>query len=450
MNDAREALKKRAEADGIQFFFAMFVDMHGKPCAKLMPAEAFDVMMDGGAGFAGFAAGPMGQTPSDPDLVAMPDPSSYVRVPWQPELAVLQCDIHVDGKPWGFSPRVILKRQLARLAERDFTYMVGTEAEYFLVSRNADGSVRVADVLDTATSPCYDVKALTRMYPHLTAVARYCNELGWGNYANDHEDANGQFEQNFHYTDALTAADRLIFFRYMVHTLAHEAGMAATFMPKVFSHSTGNGLHMHSSLWRGDEQMFLDESDERGLGMSKLGYSFVGGLVQHAHASMAVTCPTVNSYKRMGVGAPVSGATWAPAYATYGGNNRTQMLRIPDGGRVEHRGCDGSANPYLALTVMLAAGLDGVDRELDPGEPNRDNLYSLSVEQIAERGIASMPPTLLHAAEALVKDDVLREALGKESGGDYIDYFAQVKDQEFRDYHSVVSDWEIDRYLSLF
>jgi glutamine synthetase len=336
------------------------------------------------------------------------------------------------------------------LAERGLTYMVGTEAEYFLVSRNPDGSVRVADVLDTAASPCYDARALTRMYPHLTAVARYCHELGWGNYANDHEDANGQFEQNFHYTDALTAADRLIFFRYMVHTLAHEAGMAATFMPKVFSHSTGNGLHMHSSLWRGEEQLFLDESDERGMGMSKLGYSFVAGLVQHARASMAVTCPTVNSYKRMGVGAPVSGATWAPAYATYGGNNRTQMLRIPDGGRVEHRGCDGSANPYLALAVMLAAGLDGIDRELDPGEPNRDNLYSLSVEQIAERGIESMPPTLLHATEALVEDDVLREALGKESGGDYIDYFAQVKEEEFRDYHSRVSSWEIDRYLTLF
>jgi glutamine synthetase len=172
--------------------------------------------------------------------------------------------------------------------------------------------------------------------------------------------------------------------------------------------------------------------------------------VEHARASMAVTCPTVNSYKRMGVGAPISGATWAPAYATYGGNNRTQMMRIPDGGRVEHRGCDGSAHPYLALTVMLAAGLDGIDRELDPGEPNRDNLYTLSVEQVAERGIESMPPTLLHATEALVKDDVLRGALGNESGTDYIDYFAQVKEQEFRDYHSVVSDWEIDRYLVLF
>jgi glutamine synthetase len=350
----------------------------------------------------------------------------------------------------GVTPRLILKNQLDRLEERGLTYKVGVEAEYFLVSRQPNGQVRIADPLDTASSPCYDVKALTRMFPHLARVSKYCNQLGWSNYANDHEDANGQFEQNFAYADALTSADRLIFFRYMVHTLAHEAGMAATFMPKVFSDRTGNGLHMHSSLWHGDEQLFVDDADPRGLGMSSLGYSFVAGLVEHARASVAVTCPTVNSYKRMGVGAPASGATWAPAYATYGGNNRTQMLRIPDGGRVEHRGCDGSANPYLALTVMLAAGLDGVDRELDPGEPNRDNLYTLTKEQVAERGLITMPPTLLHATEALVEDHVLREALGKGAGGDYIDYFADVKRREFLDYHSVVSDWEVDRYLTLF
>jgi glutamine synthetase len=447
---SREELKQQAEKDGIEFFFAMFVDMHGKPCAKLVPAASFDLLMDGGAGFAGFAAGPMGQTPKDPDLIAVPDPDSYLRVPWQPGLAVLMCDIAVDGEPWGFTPRVILKKQLARLEERGLSYKVGTEAEYFLVSRQPDGSVRVADPLDTASSPCYDVKALTRMYPHLARVSKYCNELGWTNYANDHEDANGQFEQNFKYADALTSADRLIFFRYMVHTLAHEGGMAATFMPKVFSDRTGNGLHMHSSLWRGDEELFQDESDPRGLGMSKLGYSFVAGLMEQARASMAVTCPTVNSYKRMGVGAPASGATWAPAYGTYGGNNRTQMLRIPEGGRVEHRGCDGSANPYLALTVMLAAGLDGIDRDLDPGDPNTDDLYTLSKSEVADRGITTMPPTLLHATEALVQDPVLREALGSTTSGDYIDYFASIKQREFLDYHSVVSPWEVDRYLTLF
>ena len=447
---SRTELKKQAEDDGIEFFFAMFVDMHGKPCAKLIPAASFDLMMDGGAGFAGFAAGAMGQTPADPDLIAVPDPASYMRVPWQPELAVLQCDIQVEGQPWEFTPRLILKNQLAKLEERDMTYKVGVEAEYFLVARQPDGSVSVADPLDTATSPCYDVKALTRMFPHLARVSKYCNELGWGNYANDHEDANGQFEQNFTYAGALASADRLIFFRYMVHTLAHEAGMAATFMPKVFSDRTGNGLHMHSSLWRGDEELFQDENDPRGLGMSTLGYSFVAGLMDHARASIAVTCPTVNSYKRMGVGAPASGATWAPAYGTYGGNNRSQMLRIPEGGRVEHRGCDGSANPYLALAVMLAAGLDGIDRNLDPGEPNRDNLFALSKEEIAERGIVTMPPTLLHATEALVEDAVLREALGKGSGGDYMDYYAEVKQREFMDYHTVVSRWEVERYLTLF
>jgi glutamine synthetase len=448
----RDELKARAEEDGIEFFFALFVDMHGKPCAKLIPASSFDVLMGGGAGFAGFAAGPMGQTPADPDIIAVPDPNSYIRVPWEPTAAVLMCDIEVEGEPWPYAPRVILKRQLEALEKRGLTYNVGLEAEYFLLRRDPEGRLVLADPLDTATSPCYDVRALSRMYPHLTTVSRYVNELGWTNYANDHEDANGQFEQNFNYADALTSADRLIFFRYMVQTLAHQAGMIASFMPKPFAHLTGSGLHVHSSLWRTDsgEELFRDDADPRGLGLSPMAYQFTAGLIEHAQAAVAVTCPSVNSYKRMGVGAPTSGATWAPSYATYGGNNRTQMLRIPDGGRIEHRGCDGAANPYLAIAVILASGLDGVDRELDPGEPNTDNLYELSAAEVAERGIVSMPPTLLHACEKLTADAVLREGLGKVRGGDYIDYFAEVKRAEFAEYHAVVSDWETDRYLTLF
>jgi len=448
----RDELKARAGEDGIEFFFALFVDMHGKPCAKLIPAASFDVLMGGGAGFAGFAAGPMGQTPADPDIIAVPDPDSYIRVPWEPTAAVLMCDIAVGGEPWPYAPRVILKRQLEALEQRGLTYNVGLEAEYFLLRRDPAGRLVVADPLDTATSPCYDVRALSRMYPHLTTVSRYVNELGWTNYANDHEDANGQFEQNFNYADALTSADRLIFFRYMVQTLAHQAGMIASFMPKPFGHLTGSGLHVHSSLWRTDsgEELFRDEADPRGLGLSTMAYQFTAGLIEHAQAAVAVTCPTVNSYKRMGVGAPTSGATWAPSYATYGGNNRTQMLRIPEGGRIEHRGCDGAANPYLALAVMLASGLDGVDRELDPGEPNTDNLYELSAAEVAECGIVSMPPTLLHACEKLTADEVLREGLGKVRGGDYIDYFAAVKRAEFAEYHAVVSDWETNLYLTLF
>jgi glutamine synthetase len=452
MSDLEAHLRARAESDGVEFIFAMFVDMHGKPCAKMIPIEALDVLTGGGAGFAGFAAGPMGQTPADPDMIAVPDPDSYALAPWQPGLAVVQCDIHVEGEPWPYTPRLILKRVLEQVHERGLIYNAGCEAEYFLVRRAAGGGIEMADPLDQAEAPCYDAKGLSRMYDHLTTVSKYMNQLGWANYANDHEDANGQFEQNFQYADALTTADRLIFFRYMVHMLAHRAGMAATFMAKPFGKLTGSGLHLHSSLWDAETgaELFRDADDARGLGLSQLAYHYIGGLIAHAPAMAAVTCPTVNSYKRFGVGAPQSGATWAPAYATYGGNNRTQMLRVPDAGRVENRGCDGSANPYLAMAAQLAAGLDGIDRELDPGEPNRDNLHALPPREVAGRGIQSLPPTLLHAAERLVTDDVLRDALGKTPDGDYIDYYAHTKREEFHAWHSVVSDWEVDRYLTLF
>ena len=452
MSPVDEELAAKAEADGVEFFFAMFVDMHGKPCAKMIPVEAIDVLMGGGAGFAGFAAGPMGQTPADPDMIAIPDPASYALVPWQPGLAVLQCDIHVEGEPWPYTPRLILKAMVAKAHQRGLVYNAGCEAEYFLVRRGSDGRVELADPLDQAEAPCYDAKGLTRMFDHLTTVSKHMNQLGWANYANDHEDANGQFEQNFKYADAVTTADRLIFYRYMVHTVAHQAGLAATFMPKPFGNLTGSGLHLHSSLWDAatGAELFADPGDPRGLGLSQMAYHYIGGLIDHAPAMAAVICPTVNSYKRIGVGAPLSGATWAPAYATYGGNNRTQMLRVPEGGRVENRACDGSANPYLALAVQLAAGLDGIDRELDPGEPNRDNLYTMPPGEIAARGIRALPPTLLHAVDELVTDDVLREALGKTPDGDYIDYYAKIKREEFQVWHSVVSDWEVGRYLTLF
>jgi glutamine synthetase len=452
MPDAEDDLRARATADGVEFFFAMFVDMHGKPCAKMIPVEALDVLLGGGAGFAGFAAGPMGQSPADPDMIAVPDLASYTLAPWQPGLAVLQCDIHVDGEPWPYAPRLILKGMLEKAQQRGVTYKVGCEAEYFLVRRTPPRGIEVADPLDRSEAPCYDAKGLTRMFDHLTTMSKYMNQLGWANYANDHEDANGQFEQNFAYSDALTSADRMIFFRYMVHTVAHQAGMAATFMPKPFAKLTGSGLHLHSSLWDAESgaELFADPDDARGLGLSALAYQYIAGLIAHAPALAAVMCPTVNSYKRFGVGAPQSGATWAPAYATYGGNNRTQMLRVPDGGRVENRACDGSANPYLAMAAQLAAGFDGIDRGLDPGEPNRDNLHTLPAEQVASRGIRALPPTLLHAADELVTDDVLRAALGKTPDGDYVDYYAKVKREEFHTWHSVVTDWEVERYLTLF
>ncbi|MHA6794969.1 type III glutamate--ammonia ligase [Pseudonocardia bannensis] len=449
MGDGREDLRTRAEEDGIEFFLAMFVDLHGKPCAKAVPMASFDLLMDGGAGFAGFAAGDLGQCPADPDITAMPDPASYTPVPWKQGVAVLHCDPYVDGEPWPYAPRVILKRQLAQLAaQRGWTLKTGVEAEYSLLRRTEDGKIEIADALDSSSKPCYEVKGLTRMWDYLSTLSKHMNKLGWGNYANDHEDGNGQFESNFVYSDAVTTADRTIFFRYMVHMLAHDAGMTATFMPKPFSSVTGNGLHMHQSLWTLDgEPLFGDDADP--LGLSKTAYAYVGGLMEHARASAGVICPTVNSYKRIGVGAPQSGSTWAPAYVAYGGNNRSLMLRVPEGGRIEHRGVDGSANPYLASAVLLAAGLDGVDRGLDPGEQVTDNLFALPAEEVARRGIVHLPKTLDRAIEELVADPVLRAALGPVPGGDFIDYFAEVKQAEFDEYHATVSEWEIDRYLTL-
>lgn len=445
-----DEIRRESKKRGIEFYFAQFVDMYARPSAKLIPAASLDDLVTDGAGFAGFAAGEIGQAPSDPDIAAIPDLASFTPVPWQPNLARFACDVTVEGEEWPYCPRTILRRQLDRARAKGYDFKIGLELEYFLVRQREDGSLELADPLDTLEKPCYDLKGLTRNYEFLTTVSRYVNGLGWGNYANDHEDANGQFEQNFTYADALTSCDRAIFFRYMVHTLAQQQGMLATFMPKPFSDLTGNGCHFHMSLWDGDTNLFLDESDPRGLGLSELAYHFIGGLRKHARAYSAITASTVNSYKRLKVGTTVSGATWAPVWISYGYNNRTQMLRIPGPGRVEDRTIDGACNPYLAATAVLAAGLDGIEGKLDPGEPNSDNLYAIAYDELRRRGLQTLPANLLEATHELKVNDVLREAFGRGRDEDYVDYFIQVKREEWDRYHEQVTPWEIREYLTRF
>jgi glutamine synthetase len=449
---AADEVRRVVSEQGIQFLFAQFVDMHGKPSAKLVPAHHIDDLLTDGAGFAGFAAGDIGQGPHDPDMIAIPDPASLTILPWKPTVARFACDVTVEGEAWPFCPRTILRNALARAKELGFEPRIGAELEYFLLRRTEDGGIAPADPLDTLDLPCYDMRALTRNLDFVSLVSQSVTSLGWDNYATDHEDANGQFEQNFQFADALTTCDRAIFFRYMVESLAQERGLLATFMPKPFANLTGNGCHFHFSLWRDGENLFeCDPADDpRGLGLSPLAYNFIGGLKAHAKAYIALTAPTVNSYKRLVVGAPNSGATWAPAYISYGYNNRTQMLRIPDAGRIEDRTVDGSCNPYLGATAMLAAGLDGIERELDAGKPNSANLYELSAEERAAEGIDLLPGNLLDATRELEKDDVLRKALGKTRDGDYVDYFIKVKRGEWQAAHEQITQWELDRYLSLF
>src|SRR5712691_11909963 len=445
-----EEIRSRSQDLGVEFYFAQFVDMYGRPSAKLVPAAYLDDLVSDGAGFAGFAAGEIGQLPSDPDIAAIPDLNSFTPVPWEPSLARFACNVTVDGEEWPYDPRTILRRQLEKARTKGYEFMMGLELEYFLLRSDGNGGVQIADALDDLEKPCYDLRGLTRNYEFLRRVSNYVNGMGWGNYANDHEDANGQFEQNFTYNDALTSCDRAIFFRYMVHTLAQQQGLLATFMPKPFTDLTGNGCHFHMSLWDGDTNLFLDEDDPRGLGLSGLAYHFIGGLKKHAKAYIAVTASTVNSYKRLKESSwTQSGATWSPVYVSYGYNNRTQMLRIPGPGRVEDRTIDGGCNPYLAATVILAAGLDGIEQGLDPGEPNSLNLYEASPEDLQRLGIEVLPGNLLDATRELERDDVIREALGRAIDEDYVDYYVRVKRREWGSYHEQVTPWEVSQYLTL-
>lgn len=432
-------LQDLAKDTGTTFILALFVDLRGKPCAKLVPVEAVDLLASEGVGFAGYAVGAMGQEPKDPDLMAIPDPASFTPIPFIKEgLAIVHCDPHVSGKPWPYAPRVILKSLIQQCADAGYEPWVGAEVEYFLLHRNDDGSVSVADGADTAAQPCYDARGVTRMYDHLTAVSVAMNQLGWSNYANDHEDGNGQFEQNFTYAEALVTADRVVTLRYLLSMIAAERGMIATFMPKPFADKTGSGLHLHLSLTSGGSPVFpADGDDARGLGLSETAYGFIGGILDHACALQAVVAPTVNSYKRTGAVSTASGASWAPRLPTYGGNDRTHYIRVPDSDRIELRGGDGSANPYLAIAAALGAGIDGIKRSTDPGPVGSG---------VSTR---ALPLTLLHAVDEFEGDAVVTAVLDA-AGEGVAGYFANVKREEFFAYHSAVSAWEIDQYLTAF
>ncbi|WP_370442198.1 type III glutamate--ammonia ligase [Kineococcus halophytocola] len=434
-----QSLASTARADGVRYLLATFTTLTGKPCSKLVPVSAADELEGEGCGFAGYAAGGLGQVPADPDVVAVPDRSSYTPLPFvRPGLAMVHCDPHVEGVPYAFAPRVLLRRQIAAAADLGLSLSVGAEVEYFLVKRGLDGRLVTADASDDADQPCYDTRGVTRMYDHLAAVSDVMESLGWGPYASDHEDGNGQFEQNFHYADALTTADRVTTLRYVIQMLAEQRGMIATYMPKPFTDRTGSGMHLHLSLWGEDGPRFPADEDPRGLGLSRTGYGFTAGLLAHAPAMQAVIAPTVNSYKRTGATSTASGATWAPRAATYGGNDRTHLVRVPDPHRVELRAGDGAASSHLATAVALGAGLDGVRRDLDPGAPG---------ERPADAPL--LPRTLLDAVHAFEADDVVTGVLDAvDPGAGVSRYYAELKREEFYSWHARVTDWEVDRYLT--
>jgi glutamine synthetase len=438
--------KKWLKDNDIKFILAQFVDIHGSAKAKAVPVQHLDMILSDGAGFAGFALWGFGMGPQGPDYMAVGDLSTLMPIPWMPGFARMATYGHVRGKAYPYDTRVALKAQLDKLATKGMTMFTGIEPEFMLLRRRADGSVGPCDDTDNLEKPCYDYKGLARSAAFLDRLVTCLQPVGIDVYQIDHEDANGQFEVNFTFSDALTSADRYFFFKMAASEIANQMGMIATFMPKPFSNRTGTGAHFHISIGDGKTRnLFHDDSDKRGLGLSKMGYHFLGGLLKHARGLTALCAPSVNSYKRLVVGRALSGATWAPAYITYGDNNRTCMVRVPYG-RLEMRLPDGSCNPYLATIAMLAAGLEGIENKLDPGEPNNTNLYEWSHEQLKEAGIHVLPQNLNEALDALEEDTLLCEAIGSDLAREFL----RLKRMEWVEYQRHVSGWEVERYLEFF
>ena len=417
-------LFKIAKEKKIKYFLISFVDLFGVLRSKLVPAHAIKDMQETGAGFAGFAAW-LDMTPADSDMFGIPDPDSLIQLPWNKEVGWLASDLWMNGKPVDASPRIMLKKQIKKLSKQGLTMKSGVECEYFLISPDGDS---IADPRDTQSKPCYDQSALMRRYDLIKEICDCMIEMGWGPYQNDHEDANGQFEMNWDYSDCLKTADRHTFFKYMVKTIAEKHGLRATFMPKPFENLTGNGCHAHISVWDGKKNKFLDKSNN--LGLSKMAYNFLGGVIKHASSLSAFFNPTINSYRRINAPPTKSGASWSPSSISYTGNNRTHMIRIPDPGRFELRLMDGSANPYLLQASVLAAGIHGIKNKIDPGKPLNCNMY----EDFAKYpNLPKLPDELDQSLKQLKQNKEMNDAFG----ADVINSYIKLRSTEIKEFNNI-------------
>ena len=415
-------LFKISKQKKIKYFLISFVDLFGVLRSKLVPAHAIKDMQVNGAGFAGFAAW-LDMTPADSDMFAIPDPDSLIQLPWNKEVGWLASDLWMNGKPVDASPRVMLKKQIKKLSELGYSMKSGVECEYFLIS--PDGNA-IADNRDTQSKPCYDQSSLMRRYELIKEICDCMIEMGWGPYQNDHEDANGQFEMNWDYSDCLKTADRHTFFKFMVKTIAEKHDLRATFMPKPFENLTGNGCHAHISLWKGKKNIFLDQHDK--LGLSKIAYNFLGGIMRHASSLSTFFNPTINSYRRINAAPTKSGATWSPSSISYTGNNRTHMIRVPDPGRFELRLMDGSANPYLLQASVLAAGIEGLNKRINPGKPLFCNMYE---DYKKYPNLSKLPNELKDSLDKIENNKEMNKAFGTE----VIKSYVKLRTSELKDFN---------------
>lgn len=431
-------LAKWAKERGVRYFMVSYTDLFGGQRAKLVPTQAINDMAVNGAGFAGFATW-LDLTPAHPDLMAVPDPTSVVQLPWKKDVAWVGARASMEGARVAQAPRNVLEHVIAEAAKDGLRVRTGVEPEFFILS--ADGTA-ISDPHDTAEKPCYDQQALMRRFDVIAEVSDYMLEMGWEPYQSDHEDAIGQFEMNWKYDDALQTADKHSFFKFMVRSVAEKHGFRASFMPKPFKGLTGSGCHAHISVWSmdGKTNVFADSNAE--LGLSDRGRTFLGGIMKHASALAAICNPTVNSYKRINAPRTSSGATWAPNTVTWTGNNRTHMVRVPGPGRFELRLPDGAANPYLLQAVIIAAGLDGVRTQADPGRRHDIDMYA---EGWKIKGAPKLPLNLLDALRAFDRDRTLKAMLGEEFSAAYL----RLKHKEWDSYAAHFSSWEHDNTIDI-
>ncbi len=421
-----KSLEKIAKQKKIKYFLVTFVDLFGVQRAKLVPTRAIGEMQKTGAGFGGFATH-LDLSFSEPDMFALPDPDSLIQLPWQPDVGWLASDLVMNNQFMDQCPRVILKNQINNLDKLNLKMMTGVECEFFIL--NEDGT-EVADNRDDALKPCYDVAALMRRFDVLSEICDSMIKLGWNPYQNDHEDANGQFEMNWDYTDCLTTADRHVFFKFMVKSIAEKHGLRATFMPKPFTQLTGNGCHAHVSVWdkKKKKNLFHDTSDQ--LGLSKMGYQFIGGIMKSVDSFTAWLNPCLNSYERLNAKTTNSGSTYSPTAVTYSGNNRTHMIRIPDEGRFEFRAADGAVNPYLLQSGIIAMGLDGIKNKRSPGKRLNINMYTQGHKL---KRVKKLPNNLEQAIKKFSNDAVVKKSIGAKVVSKYV----KLKKHELKEFSQI-------------
>ena len=438
---------------GVTTLFGAYVDIHGVPKSKAVPVNHFEDYARGSELYTVGALEGMGELgPNEDECVGIPDLDSLTVLPWDNRYAIAAADLLFDGKPYDHDSRWVLKRQMQLADKAGYVMNMGVEPEIYVLRDVDDDFVPfVAQDLNNGPTSGYDLERTMLADHFLAPMVDYINALGWDVYSFDHEGGDGQYEFDFGYTNALAMADRMIIFRLMAKHVARTLGCIVSFMPKPWSDAFGSGAHLNVSLAdkHSGENLFEANATSKtraGAGYTDLAYHFTAGVLKHTGAITAVVCPTTNSYKRMEPYGRMDEMSWAPVYRAYGHNNRTLIARLPMSRRcLEVRQADSACNFYLGTAMVLAAGLEGIRDQLDPGEAVEYNTYDFTEEQLAERGVERLPRTFGQALDAFETSDLAKSVFGEPFHATFLKY----KRGEWRDYCLDVSRWERDKYLQL-